>query len=163
MADARRPRDARAAIPRMALVAAADFGPRLDAARVAEAIARGLRAGGTPAVDRCPLVAGGRHRGAAALRNALLEELSEQRFDERMRLARALIVAERHLQEPTLQRSVAFELATRARQAGVPAYAITCESRLDSFDARLLDLQRIIVACTARALAAAGRELAALL
>ena len=45
----------------------------------------------------------------------------------------------------------------------MPAYAITCESRLDSFDARLLDLQRIIVACTARALAAAGRELAALL
>jgi len=164
MAETSSTRPGGAAIPRVPLVATAEFGPGLDAGRVTEAIARGLRAGGMPAVDQCPLaVAVGGDEGAAARRRALLEELVEQRFDERMRRARALIVAERRLREPTLQRSLAFELATRARQAGVPAYAITRESRLDSFDARLLDLQRIIVASTPRALVAAARELAALL
>ena len=42
-------------VPRAPLVAAGEFGPRLSALRVAEAIARGLRAGGAPAPDLCPL------------------------------------------------------------------------------------------------------------
>ena len=40
----------------------------------------------------------------------------------------------------------AFEIATRARQAGVPAYAVTAENELDAFDARILDLQVILEA-----------------
>jgi hypothetical protein len=128
---------------------------------VAEAIARGLRAGGMPAADVCPLDIA-RRGGAqsARARRELFEQLQTLGFDERMRRARALIVAERRLQEPTLERSAAFELATRARQAGVPAYAVTAENRLDCFDARILDLQLILVASTPRALAAAGRKLA---
>jgi glycerate kinase len=163
-AGARRAPAGPGAIPRTPLVAAGAFGAGLDAARVAEAIARGLRAGGMPAADVCPLDIAGRDGAQSAQdRRELLERLQALGFEERMRRARALIVAERHLQEPTLERSAAFELATRARQAGVPAYAITRENRLNCFDARILDLQLILVAATPRALAAAGRKLARLL
>jgi glycerate kinase len=84
-------------------------------------------------------------------------------FDARMRLARAVIVGQWRLHERTLAASAAFEIATRARQAGVPAYAVTGENRLDCFDARILDLQLILEAHSTRALAAAGRRLAALI
>jgi glycerate kinase len=70
-----------------------------------------------------------------------------------------VIVAPR-LDERTLAGTVAFELATRARQGGVPAYAVTGEDELDSFDARILDLQTILVARTHRSLTLAGRKLA---
>jgi glycerate kinase len=90
---------------------------------------------------------------------ALLEALD---FDARMRRARAVVLAQWRLQERTLAGSAAFEIATRARQAGVPAYAVTAENTLDAFDARILDLQVILEASTARALAAAGRRLAEL-
>ncbi len=56
------------------------------------------------------------------------------------------MIAEPRLHEQTLAGSVAFEIATRARQGGVPAYAVTGENLLDSFDARILDLQTIIEA-----------------
>jgi len=45
----------------------------------------------------------------------------------------------------------------------VPAYAVTAHDGLDAFDARLLDLQVILVAASARALAASGARLAGLL
>jgi glycerate kinase len=112
----------------------------------------------------CPLHLGVRdRRQSGQARRELLERLAALSFDGRMRRSRALIVAERRLREPTLEHSPAFELATRARQAGVPAYAVTAENRLDQFDARILDLQLILVASTPRALAAAGRKLARLL
>jgi hypothetical protein len=44
----------------------------------------------------------------------------------------------------------------------VPAYAVTAENLLDSFDARILDLQTIVQARTHRSLRSAGRELAAI-
>jgi hypothetical protein len=65
------------------------------------------------------------------------------------------------LEERTLAGSIAFEIATRARQGGVPAYAVTAENRLDAFDARIMDLQRIVQAADGRALRAAGKRLAA--
>ncbi len=89
--------------------------------------------------------------------------LAECDFDARMRAARAVIIAVQRLREETLAGSAAFEIATRARQAGVPCYAITAENRLDAFDARILDLQTILEAEDPRALAAAGRKLAKLL
>jgi glycerate 2-kinase len=55
-----------------------------------------------------------------------------------------------------------FEIATRARQAGVPAYAVAGENALDPFDERILDLQAILEASSPRALEAAGRHLAEL-
>jgi glycerate kinase len=144
-------------IPRATLVATGSFGTRLPAPHVAAAIARGLQAGGLPAPDLCPIALGEAPRGDM---RALLGALD---FDARMRRSRAVVLGEWHLAERTLEGSVAFEIATRARQAGVPTYAITAENGLDSFDARILDLQVILLAQSTRALAAAGRRLAAVI
>jgi glycerate kinase len=147
-------------LPRTLLVVARSFDERLTAQRVAAAIASGLEAEGWP-TDLCPIDSGeAPTAGSAGRARALLDDLG---FDARMRSARAVILAERRLQEDTLAGSAAFEIATRARQAGVPAYAVTAENRLDSFDARILDLQAILEAGSARSLRAAGRRLAGLL
>jgi glycerate kinase len=74
--------------------------------------------------------------------------------------SRAVVIAAARLDERTLAGSPAFEIATRARQAGVPAYAVTADDGLDAFDARMLDLQLVLQARDGRALAAAGRRLA---
>jgi hypothetical protein len=142
-------------IPRRALIASGPFGA-LAAQRVAAAIARGLLAAGLPEPDTLELADGARG-------DALGELLLHAGFDSRMRAARAVIVAVQRLHEETLAGSVAFEIATRARQSGVPAYAVTAENRLDAFDARILDLQAILEADGSRALAGAGRRLAKLL
>lgn len=156
MARAKR-EEASERIPTTALVATGPFGARLPAARVAAAIARGLQAGGAPAADLCPIVPdeapGGDVRG-------LLDALD---FDARMRRSRAVVLGEWRLAEGALEGSAAFEIASRARQAGVPTYAVTAENGLDAFDARILDLQAILLADSTRALAAAGRRLAGLI
>jgi glycerate kinase len=149
-------------ISRRLLIACAPFGPRLSAAAAASAIALGLTEGGLPEPDVCPLpIAGagsGRDDGGEEAR-AILEELG---FDARMRRARAVVVGTALLEERTLAGSVTFEIATRARQAGVPAYAVTCDDALDAFDARILDLQVVLQARSSRGLVSAGRELAQL-
>jgi glycerate kinase len=142
-------------IPRTLLVAGSAFGERLDAARVTDAIALGLRDGGRPA-EACPLAT------AAAAGSDIAALLASLDFDSRMRAARAVVLAAPRLREDTLAPSVTFEIATRARQAGVPAYAVTGEDLLDSFDARILDLQTIVQARTHRSLRSAGRKLATL-
>lgn len=129
--------------PDTLVLAVCSFGEELPAERVANAIAKGVRAAGMPRPDRCPI-----------------EDALPSDFDERMRRARAVIVGAARLEEQTLAGSPTFELATRARQAGVPAYAVTAENRLDPFDARILDLQAIFEADSPRALVAAGRKLA---
>lgn len=144
-------------LPRTLLVAARAFDERLSAQRVAVAVARGLTDGGWE-TELCPIDA----RRPAAAPSEVRELLDALDFDVRMRASRALIVCERRLHEDTLAGSVAFELATRARQAGVPAYAITAENRLDCFDARILDLQAIVEASGARSLRTAARRLAEL-
>jgi glycerate kinase len=140
-------------ISRTLLIAARPFGGRLGAKQVAGAIAEGLRDGGWE-VDLLALDGETDNAAIALVRSA--------EFDERMRAARAVVIAEPRLDERTLAGTVAFEIATRARQGGVPAYAVTGEDDLDSFDARILDLQTILQARTHRSLASAGRELAAL-
>jgi hypothetical protein len=85
-------------------------------------------------------------------------------FEARLRRARAVVLAERHPSRRTLRAgSPFFEVATRARQSGVPAYAVCARDGLDAFDARMLDLQLVIVAPSARALSGAGRRLGELL
>jgi len=143
-------------IPQCLLIAAASFGPRLPAAGVAAAIARGLRAGGRTELDLCPF------DPCAPAAGGVAAQLQAPDFDARMRRARALIVAAEHLEHQTLARSVTFELASRARQGGVPAYAVSAANALDLFDARILDLQLILEASSAQALALAGRRLAGL-
>jgi glycerate kinase len=134
-----------APIPQHLLIVGGSFGPNLTAERVLEAIARGVTAAGRPAPDRCPLDAGAAHAPD---------------FDERMRAARAVIVADARLSEHALAGSATFEIATRARQSGVPAYALTAHDELNAFDARILDLQLVLEADGPAALTAAGRRLA---
>jgi glycerate kinase len=132
-------------IPDTLLLAVCAFGADMPAERVAEAIAKGVRAGGMPEPDLCPI-----------------EDELPAGFDVRMRRARAVIVGAGGLDRGTLAGSAVFEIATRARQAGVPAYGVTRVNELDAFDARILDLQVILEADGARGLSAAGRELARL-
>jgi glycerate kinase len=139
-------------IPRTVLVAASLLSDTLSAERAASAVGRGLTAGGHP-TDLCPIAPAGDRR-------ELLDALD---FDARMRSARAVVLVQARLHEDTLAGSIAFEIATRARQSGVPAYAVTGENALDDFDARILDLQAIFEASTARSLEKAGRQLAVLI
>ena len=136
------------------LVACTPFGPRLSAMAVASAIARGIRDAGMPEPDVCVLPGD----GDEAIRH-LLDELD---FDARMRRARAVVLAAARFEERTLAGSVTFEVATRARQGGIPAYAIAGENALNAFDARVLDLQVILEAHSRGTLESAGRKLAGL-
>jgi hypothetical protein len=156
-------------IPQRVLLAGGPFGPNLPTQAVLAAIARGLRAGGAAELDVCPPLCHAEDaRPVESTRastdtgdvRALLDRLD---FDARMRSARAVVVCARRLEERALSGSVTFEIATRARQGGVPGYAVTGENLLDPFYARILDLQVVLEAGTARALAAAGRKLAGVL
>jgi glycerate kinase len=147
-----------AGIPRVALLAGAPIARGTSAAGTLAAVARGVREAGAPEPDVCALPA---HEELTAQElRALLEELG---FDARMLAARALIACEARLEPDTLSASLTFELATRARQAGVPAFAIAGASALGAFEARLLDLQAIEQARSARGLVAAGLRVALLL
>jgi glycerate kinase len=149
-------------IPRTVLVAVEPFGERVDAERAASAIGRGVKAGDPSLdVDLCPIEPAereGTKRTPEDVR-AMLEALD---FDARMRAARAVVVGAECLNERTLLGSAVFELATRARQAGVPAYAIAGKNALSRFDARILDLQVILEAHDTRALRRAGERMAGL-
>jgi glycerate kinase len=82
--------------------------------------------------------------------------------DARMKAARAVVVGEGLLDLRTLAGKAPGELATRARQSGVPCYAVVGGRTLDPFGGRILDLQAVLEAGTLDALEAAGRELAAI-
>jgi glycerate kinase len=145
-------------IPDTLLVAVCSFCSDLPAERAAEAIAKGILAAGRPEPDLCPI--DGDLGGGPAVGQALGAALNAVDFDERLKRARAVIVGAGLLSRETLPGSPVFEIATRARQGGVPAYAVTAHNDLDPFDARMLDLQVILEATGARGLAIAGRQLA---
>ena len=142
-------------IPQRLLLACGSFGPRLSATAVASALGRGIHDADRPEPDICILPLA--ETGSDA--RQLLDDVG---FDVRMRQARAVVIAAERLQERTLAGSLTFEIATRARQGGIPAYAVTGENALDAFDARILDLQLILQARSRGALVAAGRKLAKL-
>ena len=73
------------------------------------------------------------------------------------------IAALRRLVDKVLDGKAVAEAAVRARQAGVPAYAIAGSSDLDLLEQRALGLQTIRTATTREALEAAAEELAPLL
>jgi glycerate kinase len=83
--------------------------------------------------------------------------------DRRMRASRALVVGEGRLDETTLEGKAAGELATRARQSGVPCHAIVGSAALDLFGRRMIDLQCVQEAGDLEELEAAGEALAAYL
>jgi glycerate kinase len=86
--------------------------------------------------------------------------LDEVGFDARMRAARAVVTGEGKLDMQSLVGKVVSEVATRARQSGVPCHAVVGTRELDSMGARILDLDRVIEASTLAELEAAGRTLA---
>jgi len=138
---------------------ARELGARLDAlARRLPRDPRGVAYGG----------AGGGLAGALwAACDARLEGgapfvLDRLDFDARMRGARAVIVGEGRLDLGTLAGKAPGEIATRARQSGVPCFAAVGSRTLDAFGARILDLQAVLEAGDAEALEAAGRRLATL-
>jgi glycerate kinase len=147
-------------IPLTMLVLAESFGEQLDATVVATTIGRGLCVGNPSLeLDLCPLEEPGTGGdGAAGELRAHLEAL---RFDVRMHRARAVVIATQRLDNDTLRPgSVVFEVATRARQGGVPAYAVAGRNELDAFATRILDLQVVLEAAGRRELGAAGKKLA---
>ncbi len=109
--------------------------------------------------------AGGLAGGLWAVFGAVLEPgapfvLDALDYDARMRAAAAVIVGEGRLDETSLQGKALGEAATRARQAGVPCFAIVGTNALDLFGARILDLQRVLEAPTLEAIEAAAASLA---
>jgi hypothetical protein len=156
-------------IPDTPIVASTAFTPALPAAGVAAAIGRGLRAGGLVQAELFPLTTKGEEAAGApsAPPAEVRSALDAVEFDARLHVARAVIIADGRLTSgthgPSLIGSATFEIATRARQAGVPAYAVFAENALGSFDARMLDLQVVLQAGDKGALVAAGRKLASLI
>jgi glycerate kinase len=84
-------------------------------------------------------------------------------FDRRMRASRAVVTGEGRLDRQSLAGKAVSEVATRARQTGVPCHAIVGQRDLDSFGTRILDLQAVLQAGTQSQLRAAGRRLAELI
>ena len=80
-----------------------------------------------------------------------------------MRAAYAVVTGEGRLDRQSLVGKAAGEVATRARQAGVPCHAVVGQNRLDPFDQRILDLQLILEAGTIEQLELAGEQLNELL
>jgi hypothetical protein len=134
------------------LVAAEPFSRTLGAKAVGAAIGRGLRAQDAALeLDVYPL---------SGLTDGLAGGLADD-WDARMRSSRAVVLAVARLDGGTLrERGAVFEAATRARQAGVPCYAVARRNGLDGFEARMMDLQVVLEAGDARGLRAAGRRLA---
>jgi len=145
-----------AAIRHHALLACEPFSGRLSAGAVAAALAAGFTAGGAPEPDPVELPAQADARETAAV----LERCS---FHARMLASRAVVVAVPALAERTLAGSAAFEVATLARQNGVPCYAVAAEVELNEFDLRILDLQIVERARGAAALRKAGERLAGII
>jgi glycerate 2-kinase len=112
--------------------------------------------------------AGGLAGGLWAMFGAALEPgapfvLDALDYDARMRAAGAVIVGEGRLDQTSLAGKAVGEAATRARQSGVPCFAIVGSDELGAFGARILDLQRVLEAPTLDALADAAASLAPLL
>jgi glycerate 2-kinase len=83
-------------------------------------------------------------------------------FDRRMLASRAVITGEGKLDGQSLVGKLVAEIATRARQRGVPCDAVCGVRELDAMGARMLDLEYILEATTLAELQRAGRELAEL-
>jgi glycerate kinase len=84
-------------------------------------------------------------------------------YDARMRAARAVITGEGRLDRTSLVGKAVSEVATRARQAGVPCHAVVGANALEPFDARILDLQLVLEAGTLEQLEAAGAQIGELI
>jgi glycerate kinase len=112
--------------------------------------------------------AGGLSGGLWAAHGATLEPgapwvLDALHFDQRMRDSSAVITGEGRLDFQTLEGKLVGEIGTRARQAGVPLYAVVGRDDLDDFGKRMIDLQQVRQASTLEEMEAAGEALGAAL
>jgi glycerate kinase len=80
-------------------------------------------------------------------------------FDEQMRSSAFVVTGEGRIDEQTLQGKLVGEVATRARQAGVPCHAVVGRNELDPFAQRILDFASLTEATTLAELREAGRRL----
>jgi glycerate kinase len=132
-------------VPTEVLVIADSFGGRFTAADVGEALVLGLAASGQPArVSRSD------EEGTA-----IAPPVNE------IRAARAVITCTDRLNRESLVGSLLSEVATTARQAGVPCHAVVGSTELDLFDLRILDLQIVLETMTLAEIEAAGAEIGA--
>lgn len=99
----------------------------------------------------------------AALESGARFVLSALGADERIKAARAVVVAEGRLDRTTLEGKIAAEVSVRARQMGVPCYAVVGSNKLEPIDQRILDIQAVIEATTLDEIELAGREIGAYL
>jgi glycerate kinase len=102
--------------------------------------------GRDPAAEPFAGAAGGLAGGLWAFAGAQLQPgaslvLDVVGFDARARDAFAVVTGEGRLDEQTLAGKAVFEIATRARQAGVPCYAVVGANALDAFGRRLISLE----------------------
>jgi len=81
-------------------------------------------------------------------------------YDTRMRAARAVVTGEGRLDRQSLVGKLVSEVATRARQAGVPCHVVVGRNELDPFDARILDLQLILEATDLAEMELSGSRIA---
>jgi hypothetical protein len=141
-------------IPRRLLIAGGPYTGAVPTRRALAAIARGVVAAGMPEPDVLAL--------HAAPPDGVRRALEDLGLPRRLRACRAVIVAAERLDPATLPGSPAFEIATAARQVGVPAYAIAAVSELGAFEERMLDLQIVLRAAGTRSLTSAGASVARL-
>jgi glycerate kinase len=157
---------AAAAAAGAAVVLLAAAGAAKDSAALVEALDDHGGLGGAALVVLCdmrdpgPLALALRDERRARLVAGVPFVLEALDVDARMRAAHAVVVGEGRLDRSTLRGRVAGEIATRARQAGVPCHAVVGVAAIERFDARILDLQAIVEAATIPELEAAGEALA---
>ncbi|HUY58853.1 MAG TPA: glycerate kinase [Solirubrobacteraceae bacterium] len=126
-------------VPTEVLIAPEDFSRAFTARSVAEALWRGLAASGQPARVSPDVDGGGQAPPVPEIR-----------------AARAVITGMGCLDRHGLTGTLLSEVATSARQSGVPCHAVVGSNRLDLFELRILDLQFVLEASTLAAIEAAG-------
>lgn len=97
--------------------------------------------------------------GGADLKSGAAFVLERVGFDARMAAARAVVTGEGSLDHQTLLGKAVGEVATRARQSGVPCHAIVGRRGMTEFEARILDFESVTKAGTARAISKAAAAL----
>ncbi len=134
-------------VPTEVLVALDSFDGMFTVTDAADALVRGLAASGQPARVSAVTEAG----------DAVAPPVAE------IRAARAVITGAGHLDRGSLTGTLLAEVATNARQTGVPCHAVVGSNQLDLFDMRILDLQLVLEARTLAQVEAAGAEIGALM
>jgi glycerate kinase len=77
----------------------------------------------------------------ATLRPGAALVLDTVGFDALVHGAFAIVTGEGRLDEQTIGGKLLFEVATRARQGGVPCYAVVGQDELDAFEHRLMNIE----------------------